>query len=344
MVGSRVDQGGLYVLAGAQPASRVDQGGAYALAAVTPATRIDQSGAYAFIAVTAATGVRQAGAYVLANGGPCAGGLTQIWTIRRTDNVGYRFTSLDRNLAIGADIYKACNSLTPSASESIAELGQSGSMDLSGMLGEGGISELALHAGLFDGAYVEAKLVPWNGQGRIKSLLSGTFGAIRSTEEGFRAHLIGDGAKLEQTPLVRPLSPECQHQFGDRWCRKDLVPLAVTGTVESGSGHRTFTDALRAEAAGYFSRGRVTFLDGFNAGISAEIKLHSAGGVFELWPRLGFPIIPGTAYSLVPGCTNTKESAGGTNGCQAWGNRINYLGGHKVPGRDKRSAAANTRG
>jgi hypothetical protein len=34
----------------------------------------------------------------------------------------------------------------------------------------------------------------------------------------------------------------------------------------------------------------VTFLSGLNSGISAEIKEHKAGGVFELWPRLPFPI------------------------------------------------------
>jgi hypothetical protein len=113
--------------------------------------------------------------------------------------------------------------------------------------------------------------------------------------------------------------------------------------VDIGAGVREFTDAARVETAGYFSRGKVTFTTGDNAGISAEIKEHGSGGVFTLWPRLPFAIAAGDQYSMTPGCTNLKAASGGTNGCTAWGQVIRYGGEDKVPGGDKRAAAANVK-
>jgi uncharacterized phage protein (TIGR02218 family) len=122
-----------------------------------------------------------------------------------------------------------------------------------------------------------------------------------------------------------------------------LVPLTVTGTIDSSAGYRTFTDAARVETPGYFRRGKVTFTTGANAGKAAEIKDHLSGGAFELWPQMAFPIEAGDQYSMTPGCTNRKASDGGCNGCTAWANELRYGGYDKVPGGDKRSSAPNVR-
>jgi uncharacterized phage protein (TIGR02218 family) len=329
---ARVDQGGLYALGSTVPGTRVDQAGLYALADAGVEVRIDQAGLYALVAITAEVPVAQAGLYALASGSPCGTKWCQIWTIERTDGEIFRFTSKDTDFEWGGESYGACDSLVPSASENVSEVDAAGSMDLSGALGE--ITEEALYSGLFDGAEVSAWLVPWAGEGMPKRLLKGTFGSVEQSPNGFKVELIGDGAKLMQTPLVRRLQPGCWKTFGDRFCQKDLGPLTVTGTVDSGTGQRSFVDAARGETAGYFSRGRVTFTSGLNDGISAEIKEHTAGGNFELWPRLPFPIIAGVTYSMTPGCTLLRESSGGTNGCTAWANEPNFGGAENVPGRD----------
>lgn len=281
--------------------------------------------------------------YILAGGPSCTTRWAQIWTIIRTDGEIFRLTSLDRDLIHGGEIYDACNSLVPSASENAAHTGSVGNMDLSGAVAANVISEHALSAGLFDGAWVEAWLVAWDGTTVPKALLRGTFGAVQHSETGFTAEVLGDGAKLQQTPLVHVLKPDCRWQFGDGNCGKDLGPLTVTGTVDDGDGMRAFTDAARAETAGYFSRGRVTFTSGLNIGIRAEIKTHATGGVFTLWPRLAFPVVAGDQYSMTPGCTNMKAASGGTNGCDAWANFVNFGGFPWVPGADQAKKAADVR-
>jgi uncharacterized phage protein (TIGR02218 family) len=347
MVEARAAQGGLYGLVGVPPETRVDQAGLYALASIGVPVRAAQGGMYALVAITPQVPVAQAGMYVLAYGSPCTTRLCQIWTITRTDGVVFRFTSKDTDWIYLGEEYKACDSLTPSASESVSEADTAGSMDLSGAVGPDGITKEALYSGLFDGAEVEAWLVPWAGFAVPKLLLMASFGPVEQSETGFKVELLGDGAKLMQTPLISLVTPGCRWitngGFGGEFCGIDLAPLTVTGTIDSGIGLRAFTDAARVEAAGYFTRGKVTFTSGNNAGISAEIKEHSTGGVFELWPRVPFPILAGTTYSMTPGCTGLHEASGGTNGCEAWNNKRRFGGFKKVPGGDKRSAAANVR-
>ena len=344
MVEVRADQGGLYALAGSPPEVRVDLSGLYALADIAPITTVDQAGLLVLVAITPVVRVDQLGMYVLAGGSPCVTHWAQAWTIRRSDGEVFRFTSLDRDLSWRGETFASCDSLVPSASEAVSEVDAAGNMDLSGAVGPDGISEHDLHAGLFDGAEVEAWLVAWRGEEPRKLLLRGTFGPVEVSSTGFKAELLGDGAKLMQTPLVRLIQPGCRWQFGDPvTCKKDLAPLTVTGTVDAATGQRGFVDAARGEAAGYFSRGRVTFTSGDNAGISAEIKEHGAGGTFTLWPKVAFPISAGDGYAMTPGCTNLKDASGGTNGCEAWGQLPRYGGFDKVPGGDKRGAAANVR-
>ncbi len=341
MTTAKVSQAGVEYLYKSTPDNRVSQAGIEYLHRVGTPMSVSQAGVEYIHRVQPTFSISQAGVEILYKSVPCGTRWAQIWTITRTDDEVFRFTSLDRVLEYppGSGIeYEACDSLVPSASENVANLDDAGTMDLSGALGT--ITEHALYTGLFDGAQVEAWLVPWDGEGNPKRLLKGTFGAVQQTQTAFKVELIGDGARLQQTPLVRALQPGCRWVFGDSNCQKDLGPLTVTGTVDSASGVREFIDAARAEAAGYFSRGRVTFTTGDNAGISAEIKEHATGGVFTLWPRLPFAIAAGDQYSMTPGCTLLKEASGGTNGCDAWDNFVNYGGFLSVPTRDQLTSAA----
>lgn len=343
MVDARAAQAGIYGLAGTLPEARVSEAGIYALISTGTAVRVAQAGVNALVGITADVRISQAGIMILASSTPCSTKWAQVWTITRTDGEVFRFTSLDRDLVYAGNTYQACDSLVPSASESVSEVDAAGSMDLSGAIGPDGITETDLYSGLFDGAVAEAWLVAWSGVSMPRRLLKGTFGAVEQSKTGFKVELLGDGAKLLQTPLISLIQPGCRWQFGDSKCGKVLGPLTVTGTIDSGNGQREFTDAARAETAGYFTRGRVTFTSGLNNGVSAEIKSHTAGGVFELWPRLPFGIATGVTYSMTPGCTLLKEASGGTNGCTAWANVLRYGGFPKVPGGDKRGAAADVR-
>jgi uncharacterized phage protein (TIGR02218 family) len=322
----------------------VSQAGTEYLFRVNPGVEASQAGVEYLHRLQPGHAISQAGVEFLYKSSPCGTRRAQLWTITRTDGQVVRLTSLDRELDWREETYAACNSLLPSAAESVATVDDGGSINLSGAIASGAIDGWDLYAGLFDGAAIEAWVVGWDpsltDDGVPKRLIGGTFGDVEQTETGFSVDIVGDGEKLKQTPLVQQLQPGCRWQFGDDGCGKDLGPLTVSGTIDSAEGLRDFTDAARSETAGYFTRGTVTFTSGDNSGVSAEIKEHEAGGVFTLWPRVPFPIAAGDTYSMVPGCTNLKAASGGCNGCTAWDNLLRYGGFDKVPGGDKRSAAA----
>lgn len=349
MTEQRVSQAGVEVLSRIIPSATVAQAGVEVLYRINTPMFVAQAGVEVLHRVTPTFAVTQAGVEVLFKSVPCTTQWCQIWKITRTDGAVFRFTSKDTDWVYRGEEYKACDSLVPSASEAVSEVDVAGNMDLSGAIGPDGITEQALYAGLFDGAVVEAWLVNWAGDEIQKLLLKGTLGAVEQGETGFKVEVLGDGAKLMQTPLVELLKPNCRWLsqkyggFGGPFCGKDLTGLTVNGTVDSAIGQRNFVDAARAEAAGYFSRGRVTFTTGANAGITAEIKDHLAGGNFETWPRLPFAIAAGDQYSMKPGCTGLRAASGGTNGCTAWANEARYGGHDKVPTGDKRGAGADVR-
>lgn len=339
MTDVRIGQAPVLVIAEVIADMRVTQIPVLAIGSVAPVLEIFQAPTLLVGSVYPDLRAFQIPVLVISSATPCGTRWAQFWTITRTDGEVFRFTSLDSDFTLDGNVYQACDSLVPSASEAVAQVDTAGTMDLSGALGE--ITAADLYAGLFDGATVEAWLIPWDGEGPRKRLLKGTFGPVEQGDTGFKVELLGDGAKLMQTPLVETLKPGCRWTFGDPdTCGVDLTPLTVTGTVDSATGQRSFVDAARAEAAGYFSRGRVTFTSGDNAGVSAEIKEHAAGGNFTLWPRLPYGIAAGVTYEMTPGCTNLKASSGGTNGCEAWANLARYGGFDKVPGSDKRNTAA----
>jgi uncharacterized phage protein (TIGR02218 family) len=352
MTTAKVSQSGAEYVHRVLPGGRASQAGIEYLHTVQPGAKAAQAGVEYLHRVQPSFAISQAGAEYLYKHVPCGTRMAQAWTITRSDGAVRRFTSLDRTLTLFGESYRSCGSLVPSAAENVAEVDQAGSIDLSGALGDdgdsGAIGSWDLYSGKYDGARVEGWLVSWDpaidGWKSRKRLIGGTFAPVQLGDTGFSTEVAGDGAKLQQTPLVFLLQPGCRWTFGDPvTCQKDLGPLTVTGTVDDGAGVREFTDAARTEPAGYFKFGRVSFTGGANAGISAEIKEHAAGGAFTLWPRLPFAIAAGDTYSMTPGCTNLKDSVGGCNGCTAWGQLLRYGGWDKVPGRDKRGAAATVR-
>jgi uncharacterized phage protein (TIGR02218 family) len=323
---------------------RVSQAGTEYLFRVLPGAKVSQAGVEFLLRVEPGITISQAGVEFLYKAMPCTTQDAQVWTITRKDGVTYRFTSLDRDMVWLGHTYSACGGLLPTASESANDVGSIANMDVAGLIRTNSITEADLFGGRFDGADLEAWLVPWQGEKPPRMLLKGRFGKVTHGPAGFSVEALGDGSRFSQTPLIQTVQPGCRWVFGSAECGIDLGPLTVTGTVSSAGSARAFTDTDRGEAPGYFTYGLVTFTSGDNNGITAEIRSHAAGGVFALWPGLASPIMIGDTYSMTPGCTLNKAADGGTKGCTAWANVVNYGGFDKLPGQDalKKTPTART--
>lgn len=350
---ARVTQQVMLALSAAASDARITQLAALVLGEeITGAPiRVTQATLLALAEFEAGVRVTQAALLALVDQVPCVTRWAQTWTITRTDGEVFAFTSLDRPLTFRGVAHLPCASLSATATEQSTSIGQNGSMELLGIISEVGISERDLYNGLFDFARFEIWMVPWdNAGGEIPfRLLGGTTGTMSHGLDGFKFEVLTASAQLRQRGLLEVFSPSCRYGFGnsrDARCPVDLVALTVTGSAttttlpaaSNAATRRVLIDSTRAEVAGYFDLGIITFTTGANAGASSEIKRFESG-VFVLWSPLLFPIEVGDAYSATPGCNKTTEDHLKYNA-----DLLDFGGFPDVPGSDAINQSPDAKG
>lgn len=282
---------------------------------------------------------------------PCVTAWTQCVKIQRRDGVTFRFTTLDQDIEFRGETYVTCGSLDPSATQTHAQLGEVGSSELAGLITTTGIEEAELYGGLFDDAFVEIWLVPFDASDNLSSgdgdlprrLAAGWAGKVSHSTRGYKMEVLGPGARLDQRPIVQVYSPQCRWVFGDERCTIDIDSMAIAGSVTSainrGSIIAILSDPLSSgtgapESSGtlpaQFANGRVRWLTGVNAGQVTEVKsVDFDTGQIILWALTCFVPEVGDTFDLLPGCAQDFAT------CQdVYDNVLNFGGFPDVPGRD----------
>lgn len=329
------------VLGGPLPNIRDTQFSALVLFAPSPPERVTQYAMLPLVEFHADTPITQMTTLVLADLVPCTTQWAQTWTITRTDGQVFAFTSLDRPLTFRGVVHTPCNSLTATATEQSTTIGATGNMELLGIISDVGISEQELYNGLFDFARFEIWMVPWNNSGGETPfrLMAGITGTMSHGVDGFKFEVLTGSANLRQKALLEVFSASCRYGFGstlDARCPVNLAAITVAGSATStavpaasnASTRRIVIDSSRAEAAGHFDLGVITFTGGANAGAKSEIKRFE-GGVFVLWSPLLFPIEIGDTYTATPGCNKSPADHMRFNA-----DMVDYGGFPDVPGSD----------
>lgn len=176
----------------------------------------------------------------------------------------------------------------------------------------------------WDGARVEIFEVDYT-QPSIGSnpMRKGWIGQIEAAGLGFQAEMRGLAHKLQQTQ-GRVVQETCDADFCDARCGLSAASYTVTGTVDSVTSRRTFADAARTEAAGLYTYGVLTWTSGSNIGLSSAVKSYTVGAV-ELVEAMPRDIAVGDGYSLIEGCSKTREA------CVARSNIAFFRGFPEVP-------------
>jgi uncharacterized phage protein (TIGR02218 family) len=262
--------------------------------------------------------------------------LAVLVKVTRRDSVVLGFTSHDRDIVFGGVTYGAQSALAASEMQSSADLAVD-NLRVDGALGLL-ISAADLEAGLYDGARIEVLRVNWQAPADgAETLRVGELGAVQRRDGAFSAEIRGLTARLAAT-LTRTYLPACDADLGDARCGVALAGFTLSGAVVTAvAGRAAFTAAGVAEAADWFTFGRVTFTTGANAGRSMEIKRHQAGGVFTLALPMPQDIVPGDTFTAVAGC----DKLIGT--CIAkFSNAVNFRGFPDLPGQDRLARPGGT--
>ena len=344
MADARLTQGPVLVPAAGDADARSTQVAVLVLSPPPAAGgRVTQAAALVLTSITIEARATQIAALVLADAVPCHTFWASLWRIERRDGTVLTYTGHDLPIPFRGEIYSPCDSLSASASDLGALIGQIGSVELAGVIADAGISEADIAGGLYDGATIEVWLVPWQQEGGEipRRLHYGTWEKTTHGAFGYTAEVLTPGAKLQQQALLDFFGPACRWTLGDPLtCGVDIGALTVSGTVtnlavrDAGNQarRRIFQDSSRpspAEAAGYFDQGQLTWTSGANSGQTSEVKSFAADGTFVLWITARSEIGIGDGYDVYPGCDKTKAT------CTAKFANFDRFGGfHKVPGRD----------
>jgi uncharacterized phage protein (TIGR02218 family) len=268
---------------------------------------------------------------------PRAAGLTalaHVWAITLANGTVLRYTSHDRDLTVGGALYVAADAPFDAGSVQSSAGLNADQLELT-VAGLPAAERAQIDAGVWDRAEVVFGEVDWSNPalgmrvlrtariGQVSYTTSADGGAVR-----LKVELMGLLARLQQ-PVHQVTTPTCRARLGDARCGVALGPLTVTGTLTAATSTSAVADSARAEAAGTYSGGVLTWTSGLNAGIKSEVKAHTAGGALSLLLPLPYAPAVGDAYSLVPGCDKTIATCAAT-----FSNAVNFRGEPWVPGAD----------
>lgn len=239
----------------------------------------------------------------------------------------------DQPLTVDGVTYEPSLGMIPSNIETNSELSVD-NLDAKGALMALGVTEGDIAAGLWDLCDVRVMRVNWAdltmGAEKIKR---GTFGEISIGRDSFSNEVRGITQKLQQT-IGEVVSASCKADLFDSRCKVVATEgtwkfsgIAVSGVTSA----RQFAASGLAQAAGFFDAGKVTWTTGANAGLSMEIRAHTAAGNIELQEPMPYAIAAADQFTVFAGCLKryTEDCAG------KFANGINHRGFPFVPGQDQ---------
>ena len=258
--------------------------------------------------------------------------LCHCWRLERRDGLVFGFTDHDRVLTVAGQDYEPQSGFTQT--EARTSLGMAvDAVDIEGALSSEELREEDIAAGLFDGARVETLLVDWQQPSRFVAIRSAVIGRIVRADGRFVAELQSMAASLDQ-PNGRYLRRNCDARLGDERCRVNLSGenFRATGEVLAIAAPATlFVSGLGSFAAGWFSFGEITFLNGVLEGQAQAIIEHYNDGEDArlVLPAAGAMPKPGDSFSIIVGCDKRFST------CKTkFSNPANFRGFPHLPGND----------
>jgi uncharacterized phage protein (TIGR02218 family) len=204
-----------------------------------------------------------------------------------------------------------------------------------GALNAAGLTETDILAGRWDGAALTVWEVDWADPAARRVLFRGSLGEITRQGAAFRAELRGLTEALQQGG-GRVFGALCPAVLGDGACGFDLdlpgfAAEADLLAIDDAAGALT-VPALADHAPGWFAEGRVRFLTGSAAGLSAVVRAdRDLGGKRQLalWAAPGVWPVPGDRLRLEAGCDKRFATCR-----EKFGNQLNFRGFPHVPSED----------
>lgn len=256
--------------------------------------------------------------------------LADLFKVTRQDGQVFGFTSLDRAIFYDYVTYEANSAFSASAAAANTSMAVT-TMEITGYLSSGLITQEDCEAGLWDGAAIEMWRVNYENLAAGHEIVAkGELGEVKLIDGQLVVELRGFLHKL-QNDLGRSFLPVCDAQLGDARCAVSLSAYTFDGTVSAVVDRSNFTaaDIAASDDTNLFRFGVVTWNTGDNAGRRMEVKEYDAG-VFEFQLPMPSEIQVGDTFTAVAGCDKTLPTCRDT-----FSNIDNFRGFPTIPGINK---------
>lgn len=256
--------------------------------------------------------------------------LCRLITITLTTGRVLRYTTLDREITFGAQLY------TPAGVDASAirqsKIGGSNGGSITLIMGED-ITEDMIRSRALSGALYRIEFIDYKRPDFGSGVLSvGKFGNIDFDERGQCTinldSLITTGAARN---IGEVYSQNCRNDFGDKLCRFDIESLRVPFVIDAVIDLQTFVaNELITPTENKYLNGVVTFTSGDNLNTTMEVVYSATDGMIVLGLVPPYDIIPGDSASIIPGCTKERSV------CKTlYNNLLNFKGEPDVPPIDQ---------
>lgn len=255
--------------------------------------------------------------------------LCTCWKLTRTDGQVIGFTDNSVAITVAGDTYSPTLGYEPTASSSTSDMTVD-NLEVTGILGFE-INAEDLKAGVYDNCRIEIFLAnreaPDSGTLPIRT---GTIGEVQYEQGVFKAEMRGLTQAFTQS-IVEMYSQTCRVPVGHPQCGVDLSnplwnkQIVVSSVDTSRVFSATLIDLSPLPGDGWAIKGKVKWVTGANAGLTSEIKAHTAEQVELLLPA-EHPMAVGDTGEFIVGCNGLRTTC-----VSKFGNVINFRGFPDIP-------------
>jgi len=253
--------------------------------------------------------------------------LVNCWKLTLQNGEIIGFTDHDQDIEFDNLLYQASSGFTSSALMSDNSLAAD-NVEIEAMLNSPLISEEEIIAGKYDFAEVELfkldYLYPEYGKILMKR---GWLGEITIHNGEFVAEIHSLSQKMNYN-LGEIFSPYCRAEFGDHKCKINKEEYSYQCEIVKIYNNKHFMLMDLPEVNNFFNYGEITFISGYNKGISMEVK-SSIKQEIVLNMAMPYKISLGDKVRITAGCDKKFIS------CCNYNNAINFRGEPHLPGINK---------
>lgn len=162
--------------------------------------------------------------------------------------------------------------------------------------------------GLFDNARVTLSRLfmrDWSTPIDTLQLFQGSAGSSEVLRQAVHMTVKSDLDKLNVMIPPSVYQPSCVHALYDMGCAVNPATYRVSGSVSSVGADGGIATGL-TQAADWFQMGAIKFTGGQNAGLTRTVKSYLAGGTVYVTKPFPFPVVPGDAFVITPGCDKLR--------------------------------------